>query len=56
MASKGVFAMRLVHSVDSISEKADKYQDHGTAVVKLVSQEVRNKLRALRKELNVGSK
>lgn len=48
--------MKLFHSVDSIAEKADKYQDHGTAIVKLVSKEVRDMMRALRKELDVGAK
>lgn len=47
---------RLFHSVDSIAEKADKYQDHGTAIVKLVPKQVRDAMRALRKELDVGGK
>jgi hypothetical protein len=42
--------MRLVNPVDAISEKSEKYVEHGTKVIKLVSLPIRKRLLALAKE------
>ena len=38
---------KLIHTVDSISTKAEKYVDHGTAVSKLIPESVAKLLRRL---------
>lgn len=42
--------VRLFHSVDSNSTKAEKYLEHGTAVIKLVPQAIAKQLRKMAQE------
>lgn len=41
---------KLFHTVDSVSTKADKYVDHGTAISKLVPEAIAKLLRKLADE------
>lgn len=41
---------RLIQPCDRQSVKSDKYVEHGTAIIKLVSQEIRRILVRLAKE------
>lgn len=42
--------MALIHPVDAISEKSEKYVNHGTKIIKLVSFATRKRLLALAKD------
>ena len=43
-------ARRLIHSVDSLSVKAEKYVEHGTAISKLLPEELVKLLRKVANE------